>query len=73
MPENMTFGLGDVVVFVRYVQFFCLTLLESRRRSGRTGASRDIGATGHDASEVDASESGRRPTVPFPEFFAISS
>lgn len=60
MPENMILGLAAVVAFVRRAQGLCLTFLQSRRRSGRKGASRDIGANERDASEVD--EQYRRPT-----------
>lgn len=53
MPENMIFESGGVVAYVLDDQVLRRPVLQSRRRSGRASAGKDIGAAGRVASEVD--------------------
>ena len=69
MPENITFESVGVVAYVLVGQVLRRTLLQSRRRSGRAEARKDIGVAERVASEVDAfscASRRKRPTALFP-------
>ena len=71
MPENMIFESGGVVAYVLDDQVLRWPVLQSRRRSGRASAGKDIGAAGRVASEVDRRRVFLRVQQETPDYYAL--